>query len=63
MENVQVCEPRDTAEAMSAGESYTRSEEMLADSPRTRRAEVIETTPGAVPGIAHLARQTRYGFS
>jgi len=24
---------------------------------------VIETTPGAVPGIAHLARQTRYGFS
>jgi len=27
------------------------------------RAEVIETTPGAVPGIAHLARQTRYGFS
>jgi len=33
------------------------------DSPRTRRAEVIETTPGAVPGIAHLARQTRYGFS
>jgi hypothetical protein len=27
------------------------------------RAEVIETTPGTVPGIAHLARQTRYGFS
>ena len=63
MENVEVCEARETAEAMSAGESYTRSEEMLDGSWGTRRAEVIETTPGAVPGIAHLARQTRYGFS
>ena len=30
MENVEVCEPRDAAEAVSAGGSYTRSEEMLA---------------------------------
>ena len=58
-----MCEPRDFVEAMIAGESYTRSEENVrTNHVRTARAEVIETTPGAVPGIAHLA-QTHHGFS
>ncbi len=63
MEKVEVCEPRDIAEAVIVGESYTRLKKMFANHVRTGRAEVIETTPGAVLGIAHLARQTRYGFS